>query len=62
MGQRLLKSLGSEPGFLRQGLSVSHLKEVGTIPVDSEEWIMADMRESREGRQDLLIGSDIIEG
>ena len=53
MGRRLLKSLGSEPGFLRQGLTAAHLKEAGTIPVDSEEWIMADMRGSREGRQDL---------
>ncbi len=48
-----MKSLGSEPGFFRMGLTAADLKGVGTIPEDSEEWIMADMRGSREGRQDL---------
>ena len=52
MGQSLLKSLGSEPGFFRKGLTAADLNRAGTIPVDSEEW-MSDMRGSREGRQDL---------
>lgn len=53
MGRRLLKLLGSDPGFLRMGLTAADLKGVGTIPVDSEEWMMAEMRGSKEERQDL---------
>ena len=56
MGRRLLKSLGSEPGFFRMGMTAAVLKEGGTIPVESEEWMMAEMRGSREGRQDLTRG------
>ena len=53
MGRRLLKLLGSEPGFFRIGVTTAVLKSGGTIPVVSEEWIMAVMRGSREERQDL---------
>ena len=53
IGRRLLKLLGSEPGFFRIGVTAAVLKAGGTIPVDSEEWIMAEMRGSREERQDL---------
>lgn len=53
IGRRLLKSLGSEPGLFRIGVTAAVLKAEGTIPVDSEEWIMAEMRGSREERQDL---------
>ena len=35
------------------GLMAADLKRAGTIPVNSDEWMMADIRESREGRQDL---------
>lgn len=37
MGRRLLKSLGSEPGFLRMGVTAADLKDEGTMPVESEE-------------------------
>ena len=53
IGRRLLKSLGSEPSFFRIGVTAAVLKAEGTIPVDSEEWIMAEMSGSREERQDL---------
>jgi len=33
------------------GLTAADLKIAGTIPVDSEEWVMADIRGSREERQ-----------
>ena len=56
MGRRLLKLLGSEPGFFRMGLTAAVLKGVGTVPVDSEEWIMVEMKGSKEGRQDLTRG------
>ena len=48
-----MKSLGSEPSFFRIGVTAAVLKAEGTIPVDSEEWIMAEMSGSREERQDL---------
>ena len=48
-----MKLLGSEPDFFRMGLIAADLKIAGTIPVDSEEWVMADIRGSREERQDL---------
>lgn len=53
IGRRLLKLLGSEPGFFSIGVTAAVLKSVGTIPVEREEWMMADMRGSREERQDL---------
>ena len=53
MDRRLLKSFGSEPGFFSIGLTAADLKSAGTIPVDSEEWMMVDMRGNRQGRQDL---------
>ena len=48
-----MKSLGSEPCFFKIGVTAAVLKAEGTIPVDSEERIMAEMRGSREERQDL---------
>ena len=35
------------------GLTAADWQSVGTIPVDSEERMMVDMRGSREGRRDL---------
>ena len=56
MGRRLLKSLGSEPGFLRIGETAAVLKCEGTEPVLREEWMMAVIMESSEGRQDKTRG------
>ena len=53
MGQRLLKLLGSEPGFLRIGETAAVLKGEGTEPVVREEWMIAAMRGSSGGRQDM---------
>lgn len=53
MGWRLLKLLGSRAGFFRIGVTTAVLKCRGTIPVVSEEWMIADIRESREEKQDL---------
>ena len=53
MGHRLLKLLGSEPGFFRIGVTAATLKGEGKVPVVREEWMMAEMRGRREGRQDL---------
>ena len=44
---------GSEPGFFNMGVTAAVLKSEGTIPDESEEWIIADMRGSREEEQDL---------
>ena len=52
MGRRLLKLLGSETGFLRIGETAAVLKGEGTEPVVREEWMMAAIRGSSEGRQD----------
>lgn len=38
--------------FCKIGVTDAVLKSVGTIPEVSEEWMMADIRGSREGRQD----------
>ena len=52
MGQRLLLLLlGSAPGFFSIGVMATVLKSVGTIPVESEDWMMAEMGGNREGRQ-----------
>ena len=40
-------------GFFRIGVIASVLNDEGTIPVVREEWMMAEMRGAREGRQDL---------
>ena len=53
IGRRLLKLLGSEPGFLRIGETAAVLKGEGTEPVVREEWMMAAIRGSSEGRQDM---------
>lgn len=53
MGWRLLKLFGSEPDCSRIGETAEVLRSVGTIPVDSEEWMMAVMKGSSEERQDL---------
>ena len=45
--------LGSEPGFLRIGETAAVLKGKGTEPVVREEWMIAEMRGSSEGRQDM---------
>ena len=37
MGRRLLKLLGSEPGFFNMRVTVAVLKSEGTIPDESEE-------------------------
>lgn len=37
MGRRLLKSLGSRPGFLRIGVTVAVLSDEGTVPEVREE-------------------------
>jgi len=37
IGRKLLKLLGSEPGFLRIGVTAAVLREEGTIPVAREE-------------------------
>lgn len=37
MGRRLLKSEGSDPGFLSIGVTAATLKGGGTVPVLSEE-------------------------
>lgn len=53
MGRRLLKSEGSDPGFLSIGVTAATLKGGGTVPVLSEELMMAEMMGRREGRQDF---------
>ena len=51
MGRRLLRILGSEPGFFRVGVTAAVLKDRGTEPEVREEWIMAVIRGNREGRE-----------
>ena len=41
MRLRLLYLLGSAPGFFIIGVMAAVFKSVGTIPVKSEEWMMA---------------------
>ena len=53
MGRRLLKLLGSEPGFLRIGETAAVLRGAGNEPVVREEWMIAAIRGSSEGRQDM---------
>lgn len=47
--RRLLRLLGSAPGFLSIGLTAAVLRGKGTIPVVREEWITCVMRGAREG-------------
>ena len=51
MGRKLMRFEGSAPGFFRTGEIAAVLKDDGTVPVESEEWIMAAMRGTREGEQ-----------
>ena len=51
MGRRLLKILGSRPGFFSRGVTAADLRGGGTEPVVREEWMMAVIRGSREGRE-----------
>lgn len=53
MGQRVLKSLGSAPGFLSMGVMTVVLKDEGTIQKVREECIIPVIKEDREGRQAL---------
>ena len=48
-----MKLLGSKPGFLRMGVTAAVLKSEGTVPVESEEWMIAEIRGSKEGREDF---------
>lgn len=48
IGRRLLKSFGSNSGFLRKAETTAVLKVVGTIPGEREEWMMAETIERRE--------------
>lgn len=51
MGRRLLRLLGSEPGFFNIGVTAADLRDDGTEPDVREEWMMAVIRGSREGRE-----------
>ena len=53
IGRKLLKLEGSAPGFFSFGVIAAVLKVVGKVPVVREEWMMAEMRGTREGRQAL---------
>ena len=53
IGRKLLKLEGSAPGFFSIGVIAAVLKVVGKVPVVREEWMMAEMRGAREGRQAL---------
>lgn len=52
-GRKLLKSEGSAPIFFKIGVIAAVLKDVGTVPVVREEWMIAEMRGTREERQAL---------
>ncbi|KAK7880133.1 hypothetical protein WMY93_033200 [Mugilogobius chulae] len=49
MGRKLLRLVGSEPGFLRIGVTAAVLREDGTVPEVREAWIMLVMRGAKEG-------------
>ena len=51
IGRKLLRSVGSAPGFFRMGVIAADFKGAGTVPVVREEWMIAEMRGIREGRQ-----------
>ena len=53
IGRKLLKLEGSAPAFFRIGVMAAVFNDVGTVPVVREEWMMAEMRGTREGRQAL---------
>ena len=43
--------LGSKPGFFNNGVTAAVLRDGGTEPEVREEWMMAVIRGSREGRE-----------
>lgn len=43
--------LGSKPGFFSIGVTAADLRDDGTEPEVREEWMMAVIRGSREGRE-----------
>lgn len=53
MGRRLLKLLGSNPGFFRIGVTEAVLSDNGTVPEVKDEWMILVMKGASEGRQDL---------
>ena len=53
IGRRLLRLEGSVPGFFRIGVIAAVLKDEGTVPVEREEWMISEIRGTREGRQCL---------
>lgn len=53
IGRKLLRLEGSAPGFVSIGVIAAVLKDVGTVTVVREEWMMAEMRGTREGREAL---------
>lgn len=55
IGWRLLKLLGSKPGFFSVGVTTADLKDDGTIPEVRQEWMMAVRRGSREGREAMTM-------
>lgn len=44
MGRMLLKALGSEPGFLRIGVTAADLSDDGTGPEVREDWVLLALR------------------
>ena len=50
-GRKLLKLEWSAPDFFRIGVMAAFLKDLGTVTVVREEWMIAEIRETREGRQ-----------
>ena len=53
IGRKLLKLEGSSPGFFRIGVMAAVLKDVGTVPAVREEWMIAQMRGIKKGREAL---------
>lgn len=53
IGRKFSKLLGSRPVFFNIGVMAAILREAGTVPVVSEEQMIADMRGSKEGRHAL---------
>ena len=59
IGRKLLRLLGSEPGFLSIVVTAAVLRAEGTTPVVREECIKSVIRGDREGRVALtrIVGS-----
>ena len=56
IGRKLLKLLGSAPGFFSMGVMAADLKSEGTRPEVREECMMTVIREDNEGRQAFTRG------